>query len=66
MSAGISVGRGRQPDGALLAPACDPGVDVLQNDRHNFGADGDPGAVSCPTAAQVFVEDRAVDEVLEF
>jgi hypothetical protein len=65
MSAAISVGRGRQPDGALLAPSNDPGLDVLQNDRHNFGADGDHGTVSCP-AAQVFVEDRAVDEVLEF
>ena len=66
MSAAIAVRRGRQPDGALLAPANDPGLDFLQNDRHHFGADSDLGAMSCPASAQIFVEERAVDEVLEF
>ena len=66
MSADFSARRSRQPDGALLASANDPAVDSFHNDSHHCAADSYLRAVSYPTAAQVFVEDRAVDEVLEF
>ena len=63
MSAGVRAGRSRQPDGVLLAPPADTGLEFVANDVRHHSAQIDPGAFSSATDNPVFIEDPVAEDV---